>query len=145
MLDVSTEILIERPRSEVANYSANPDNAPAWYKNIHQARWLTAPPLAVGSRIAFVAVFLGRRLEYSYEVVSFDAGRRLVMRTAEGPFPMETTYEWSEAGPSATRMTLGNRGSPAGFSRLLTPLLAARVQCENRADLAQLKQILETS
>jgi hypothetical protein len=90
-------------------------------------------------------MFLGRRLEYSYEVVSFDAGRRLVMRTAEGPFPMETTYEWSEAGPSATRMTLGNRGSPAGFSRLLTPLLAARVQRENRADLAQLKQILETS
>ena len=63
--------------------------------------WRTPPPVAVGSRMDFVAQFLGRGLAYTYEVVELDPKRRLVMRTADGPFPMETTYTWTavEAGP----------------------------------------------
>ena len=50
-----------------------------------------AAPAQVGSRVAFVAPLLGRRLTYTCELVEFIPGVRLVMRTAEGPFPMETT------------------------------------------------------
>ncbi len=59
-----------------------PSNAPQWYANIRSVEWQTAPPVAVGSRMAFVAQFLGRRLAYTYEVVELDGGR-LVMRTAK--------------------------------------------------------------
>lgn len=143
-LDVVSEIVIARPRAALAAYAADPTNAPSWYVNIRSVEWLTPPPLARGSRVAFVARFLGRRLAYTYEVVDWQPGERLVMRTAHGPFPMETTYTWSDAAPRTTRMTLRNRGTPRGFSRLLAPFMAAAVRSANRKDLARLKQLLES-
>ncbi len=144
-VDVRTEIVIERPRAEVAAYAVDPDNAPRWYVNIRSVEWVTPPPLRVGSRLAFVAQFLGRRLAYTYEVVEFVPAVRFVMRTAEGPFPMETTYAWESAGEGTTRMTLRNRGEPSGFSRLVAPLMAAAMERANRADLARLKALIEHS
>jgi len=143
MVDVSTEIVIRRPRAEVARYAADPDNATAWYENIEAVEWRTPKPLAVGSRLAFVARFLGRKLEYTYEIRELVTGERLVMSTDEGPFPMETTYMWTDAGDGATHMTLRNRGEPSGFSKVAGPLMARAMRRANAKDLAQLKTILE--
>ena len=142
-VDVQTEIVIARPREEVATYACDPDNATAWYQNIKAVEWETPPPLAVGTRLAFVAQFLGRRLAYTYEVRELVPGERFVMSTAQGPFPMETTYTWQDAGDGSTRMTLRNRGEPAGFARATAPLMAPAMRRANRKDLARLKDILE--
>jgi hypothetical protein len=142
-VDVLTEIVIRRPRQEVAAFAGDPSRAPEWYVNIKQVQWETAPPLRVGSRMAFVAFFLGRRLAYTYEVIDLLPGLRLVMRTAQGPFPMETTYMWEAASRGETRMTLRNRGVPTGFSNLLEPLMARAVRRANTKDLARLKVLLE--
>ncbi|MEV6304503.1 SRPBCC family protein [Actinoplanes sp. NPDC051861] len=142
-VDVLTEIVIARPVDEVAAYAADPANAPHWYRNISSARWVTDPPLRLGSRIAFEARFLGRVLAYTYEIVEHEPGRRLVMRTAQGPFPMETTYTWEPVGSGGTRMTLRNRGEPAGFARFTAPMMAASMRRANSADLARLKTVLD--
>ena len=142
-LDVTTEIVVRRPRADVAAYAGDPDRAPEWYTNIDSVVWRTEPPLAVGSRHDFVARFLGRRLAYTYEVVELVAGERLVMRTAQGPFPMETTYTWADASEGTTLMRLRNRGKPSGFAVLTTPVMARAVRRANRADLARLAQLLE--
>lgn len=142
-VDVLTEILIARPRAEVAMFAANPDNAPQWYVNIKSVEWQTAPPLRVGSKLAFVAHFLGRRLAYTYEFVELIPHERLVMRTAEGPFPMETTYTWEATPEGYTRMTLRNRGNPAGFSRFVAPFMASAMRRANEKDLACLKRLME--
>jgi uncharacterized membrane protein len=142
-VDVSTEMEIERPCAEVAAYAMDPDNAPAWYQNIERVEWKTPPPLAVGTRLAFVARFLGRRLAYTYEIRQLDPGERLVMSTAEGPFPMETTYAFEALPNGATRVTLRNRGEPAGFSKIAAPALVGAMRRANRKDLARLKEILE--
>jgi uncharacterized membrane protein len=141
-VDVVTEIVIARPRSAVASFAADPDNAPVWYVNIESVEWKTPKPVGVGTRVAFVARFLGRRLSYTYEIVELIADSRLVMRTAEGPFPMETTYTWSDV-PSGTRMTLRNRGAPRGFATLLAPFVARAMRRATRKDLARLKDIFE--
>lgn len=143
-VDVLTEVEINRPRDQVAAYAGDPTNAPKWYVNIKSVDWKTPPPIAVGSKMAFVAQFLGRQLAYTYEVVELVPGRRLVMRTAEGPFPMETTYTWDVAGEGRTRMTLRNRGEPSGFSKIAAPIMAAAMRRANRNDLAHLKSLLES-
>lgn len=142
-VDVLTEAVIDCPLAEVAGFATEVGNAPKWYVNIKSVEWKTAPPLAIGSRVAFVAHFLGRRLAYTYEIVDLVPGVRLVMRTSEGPFPMETTYTWEALSASSTRMTLRNRGEPSGFSRLVAPLMAAAMRRANRKDLARLKVLLE--
>ena len=141
-VDVLSEIQIARPREQVAAYASDPDHATSWYENIERVDWRTPRPLAVGSRLAFVASFLGRRLEYTYEVREWAPGERFVMSTAKGPFPMETTYTWS-ATTDGTHMTLRNRGEPSGFSGLAAPVMARSMHSANRKDLARLKAILE--
>jgi hypothetical protein len=142
-VDVSTDIVIQRPRASVAAYAADPDHATDWYVNIKSVRWKTPKPVSVGSRATFVAEFLGRTLEYTYEVVDYVPGRQLVMTTAEGPFPMETSYHWDDAPNGGTRMTLRNRGMPTGFSKVLAPLMSIAMRRANTKDLRRLKSILE--
>lgn len=142
-VDVITQILIERPRHEVAAYAMDPANTPKWYSNIEAMQWKTSPPLQVGSRVAFVAVFLLRRLAYTYEVTELVPDERIAMRTAEGPFPMETSYRFEALTPTSTRMTLRNAGEPSGFSRVLAPMVEMGIRRANQKDLARLKRILE--
>ena len=142
-VDVQTQIVIARPAGAVAAYAADPSNAPAWYANITSITWETAPPLRRGSRVAFTARFLGRQLSYTYEIAEFIPGQRLVMRTAQGPFPMETSYTWQALDDGSTQMRLRNRGEPAGFPKLTAPLMAIAMKRATRKDLRNLKTILE--
>jgi hypothetical protein len=144
-VDVETEIVIRRPREQVAAFAGRPDNAPQWYVNIESIEWKTSPPMRIGSRVSFVAHFLGRRLIYTYEIVEMVAGERLVMRTSEGPFPMETSYTWATVTEGSTRMTLRNRGNPTGFAKLTAPFMTAAMRKANQKDLARLKSILESN
>ena len=142
-VDIVTETVIRRGLHAVATFAANPDHVPAWYVNIKSVEWKTSPPLVVGSRIAFVAEFLGRRLAYTYETVDWLPAERLVMRTTEGPFPMETTYLWQATPEGYTRMTLRNRGTPSGFSKVVAPFMAMAMRRAMQKDLARLKSLLE--
>lgn len=142
-VDVLTETIIDRPIAEVAQYVCDPSNAPEWYDNIESVEWVTDPPVAVGSQMAFVAHFLGRELRYTYEVLELTPGEKMVMSTSQGPFPMETSYVFSEA-EGGTLMQLRNRGAPAGFSKLMAPLMVGAMRKANTKDLAKLKSILES-
>src|SRR5919108_6579780 len=144
-VDVRTEIEIDRPRSEVAAYATDPETAPTWYENIEAVEWRTPKPIRVGSRMDFVARFLGRRLAYTYEVRELVPNERLVMSTEAGPFPMETTYAWSDTATGGTRMILQNRGRPAGFSRIIAaPVMRAAIRRATRNGPRRLKEILES-
>jgi hypothetical protein len=143
-VDVVTQSVIARPVGVVSAYAADPSNAPDWYVNIGSVDWKTPPPVQIGSRVEFVARFLGRTLRYTYEFVELVPGERLVMRTQQGPFPMETTYTWEPAPDDGTLMTLRNRGEPAGFSKVMAPIMKPAMRRANRKDLAKLKSILES-
>jgi uncharacterized membrane protein len=143
-VDVRTEIEIARPRGDVAAFAADPDCAPLWYSNLKQVTWKSPKPLMVGSQIEFVAAFLGRRLVYTYEVKELVPNERFVMATAEGPFPMQTTYTWHDAPEGGTTMELRNEGEPSGFASVVAPFMKLAMKRENRKDLRRLKELLES-
>ena len=145
MVDVKTEIIIACPVETVAAYAGNPENAPHWYVNIKKADRLPngGNAISVGSKIAFGAHFLGKKLSYVYEIVELIPLKKLVMRTADGPFPMETTYEWESLDDNSTLMKLRNTGIPSGFSKWFAPFMVSAMKKANKKDLKLLKQILE--
>jgi len=99
-----------------------------------------ARPLQVGARLAFVAQFLGRTIAYTYEVREIVPAERFAMATAEGPFAMETIYTWSDMPSGGTKMTLRNRGTPSGFTKLAAPMISRAMRQSNRKDLERLRE-----
>lgn len=140
-VDVVVERVIPVARERVAEFAGDPSNAPRWYTNIRSVAWRTEPPVRIGSRMDFEARFLGRPLAYTYEVTELVAGERMVMRTADGPFPMETTYTW-ESVPGGTLMRLRNRGAPSGFARVAAPVMARAMRSAMTKDLDLLSRLL---
>jgi uncharacterized membrane protein len=144
-VDILTTIVIDRPITEVAAYSGDPSNAPIWYRRIDSAEWQTEPPMMLGSRIRFNAKFMGRAMEYTYEITEYTSGEQVSMRTTQGPFPMATTYTWRAVGETHTHMALRNHGEPTGWARLIAPLVSRAMRRAMTQDLADLKHILESS
>jgi len=141
-VDVSTEIVINRPVETVAAFVSDPDNATKWYVNIKSVTWKTPKPLTIGSQIEFTAAFLGKKLVYTYEITELRPNSKLIMTTANGPFPMQTAYMWEKLSDNETRMILRNSGTPSGFAKFFTPFMEYAMENANRKDLIRLKSIL---
>lgn len=144
-VDIAEAIVIERPIATVAAFAGEPTNAPRWYRRIESVDWLTEPPTRLGSQVRFVAHFLRRRLEYTYEVVEWEPGEQVAMHTVDGPFPMRTSYTWRPVGDRVTHMVLRNHGDPRGFGRLLAPFVGLAMRRAMRGDLTALKRLLEAT
>jgi uncharacterized membrane protein len=142
-VDVTTQAVVARPRVEVASFACDPRNAPRWYANIASVELLGEAPVEVGSRMRFIARFLGRTIDYTYEVTELVEGERMTMTTASGPFPMTTTYTFADAGPGATVVTLRNHGSPSGFGAVAAPVMRKAMKRANAKDLRALAAVLE--
>jgi uncharacterized membrane protein len=140
-IDVVAEVRVERPRHEVAAYMMDPVNDPDWIGGLRDARLLGAPPVVEGSRVARVASFLGRKVEYVNEITRLDPGRVLEMRSVKAPFPMEITYSFEEA-PGGTLVRNHVRGG-GGLLSLGSPLFAPLVKRNVQRDLERLRDRLE--
>lgn len=143
MVSITTSCIINAPLERVVAYASDPDNAPHWYANIQSIEWKTPKPLQLGSQVAFVANFLGRRLAYTYEFTELALNQKLVMRTTEGPFAMQTAYIWKRVDENKTCMTIQNTGNPTGFAQLSAPFLSMAMKRANAKDLRKIKSILE--
>jgi uncharacterized membrane protein len=146
-IDITAQVAIRRARGEVAAYMTDPANDPTWIGGVREVRMETPPPLRAGSRVARVASFLGRRVEYVNEVTDLDPERVLDMRSVKAPFPMRVTYSFEDAdghGEAATIVRNRVRGDPGGFFALFGPLLAPLVKRSVQKDLERLRDVLES-
>ena len=141
-IDVTAELVINLPREKVAAFVTEPANDPVWIGGIVEAKMLTEPPVQVGTKVARVAKFMGKRMHYTPEVVAYEPDALVAMR-AESPFAMTIRYEFEDAdGGTLTRIRV--HGDGTGFFRLAGPLLSRMVMRNVYRDLRSLKGILES-
>src|SRR5215210_123768 len=126
-MDVQVQTDIAGPRERVAAYLFDWRNDTSWIGGISEAQRVDDGEFGVGSRVARVSRFLGKRIEYVNEVVELEPGRRLVMRSVKGPFPMRVTYELEDAA-AGTLVRLRNQGGPSRVFGLVWPLLSRAVR-----------------
>ncbi len=140
-VDVRPEILVDRPRAEVAAYMFDPTKDVEWTGGIVACRPLTPGPLRTGSRVERTSKFLGREFSYLVEVVDHRDDALVVMRVTK-PFPMEIRYELEDEG-GATRVRIHAKGDATGFFRMAGPLMGPMVKSSIASDLAKLKARVE--
>jgi len=144
-VDVTVSRTIARPPDVVAAFMSDPANDTRWIAGLREARVLDAgeeaAPIAVGTQVLRTASFLGRRMEYLYEVDAFDE-HQLAMRAVKAPFPMQTTYRW-EADGESTVATIDNSGDVRGAFALMRRLLVRSLRRNVGRDLERLRGILE--
>lgn len=141
-INVTAEVLIERPRAEVAAFMFDPSKDAVWTTGVVEARPLQEGLLETGARVERVSKFLGRRLEYLIEVTGHSTGEFVEMLTKE-PFEMRVRYELEDAGTDATRARIRAAGGGTGFFKLAAPLLGTMVRRSIQNDLENLKAFLD--
>lgn len=143
-IDVTAEVVVSRDRTEVAAYMADPSLDVEWIGGLREAELLGEPPLAVGSRVARVASFMGRKVEYVNEVVALEPAAKLEMKSVVAPFPMHITYTFEDAGGGATRVRNRVRGGAGRLFSISSPLMAPLVRRNIQRDLERLRDVLES-
>ena len=141
---VEESVEIDRPPEEVFEYVADPENLPEWsgiVLEVHKED--PQRELREGERFTTVAKFLGRRFETPMEVTAHEPPRRHSDRSTGGPFEQEYTFVLEETAGGGTRLTEVAEGEPGGFFRLVGPLLEMAGRRQFRADLGNLKDLLE--
>jgi uncharacterized protein YndB with AHSA1/START domain len=142
-IDITAEVRVARPPADVAAYMTDPAHDPEWIGGVSEARLQGDPPVRPGSRVARLAGFLGKRVEYVNEVVALD-DRHLDMRSVVAPFPMHITYSFEPDGPGGATVVRNRvRGEPGGFFAVFGPLLAPMVRRSVQKDLERLRDVLE--
>ena len=140
-IDVVAEVYVRRPREEVAAYMTDPANDPEWIGGLREAQLVGEGPPRVGSRVARVASFMGRRVEYVNEITALEPGRILEMRSVKAPFPMHITYSFEDRdGGTAVRNHVRGGG---GLFSLGSPLFAPMVKRNVQRDLERMRDVLE--
>jgi hypothetical protein len=140
-IDVQTEVLIRRPRTEVAAFMFDPTHDAIWTTGVVECRPLTEGRLRAGSRVERVTKFLGRQFGYTYEVVDADEDGFVEMKV-EQPFPMRIRYELVDAS-GGTIARIRARGDATGFFRVAAPFMSRMVRRNITNDLETLKEYLE--
>ncbi len=141
-MQVTAEVFVDRPPEWVFEFVSNFENNPRWQGGMVEARWLTPPPLVVGSQYEQVAKFLGRRIVSTFEVVALEPGRLVKATTIESSFPITFTRRVEPEG-TGSRVSALVEGDASGFFRIAEPVLRWLVERSVRADYARLKELLE--
>jgi len=144
MIHAEVSTTIRRPVAEVFSYVTDPTNEPAWHTDAAEARLLTPGPIGVGSRIAYVFPFIGRRSTSIGEVVAFEPPHLEAIHFDSGPFGLKPriTYRFEDLGESARFTRLAEADTP-GLARLIAPLMQRLLARRSALFVENLRRRLE--
>lgn len=141
-IDVKPEVIIAKPRAEVAAFMFDPANDAIWTGGVVESKPLKPGRLEKGSQVERVSKFMGRTFPYRYEVIDAAGDEHVVMKV-EQPFPMQIRYQLDDAPGGGTLASIRAQGDATGFFKIAGPLMAVMVKRNITNDLETLKAYLE--
>jgi uncharacterized protein YndB with AHSA1/START domain len=144
MIHADASTTIRRPIAEVFSYVSDATNEPAWHTDAAEARPLTDGPIGVGSRIAYVFPFMGRRSTSIGEVVEFEPPHLEAIHFDNGPFGLKPriTYRFEDLGGSC-RFTRQAEADTHGLTRLIAPFMQRLLARRSASFVENLRRRLE--
>ena len=142
MIKAEMSVVINRPVAGVFAFVTEPANHKKWQEGVIESRRLSSGPMGVGSQMAFVRKFLGRKVETKVEVTGYEPNKMFSAKTISGPlkFEMSQTYEPNGDG---TEFSLGAQGEAGGFFKLAEGMVQKQMQSQLEGDLQRIKKMLE--
>ncbi len=145
MIEVRVSIDVKPPPDTVFDFWADWTNNPKWQLGQKSCTWTSEPPLKLGSTYDQVARFMGRPIVSSFEVVEYEPGRKLRIKTFKSTLPLDIAREVFPGPDGGTTLNATIRGAPTGLMKLFNPFAKRMVVRNINQDYARLKELLNGS
>jgi uncharacterized protein YndB with AHSA1/START domain len=143
MVKVEISEVINRPVEEIFEYISNPENTSQWQSGVLEMEQTSKGPRGVGTTIRESRRFLGRQMDSTLEITAYEPNRIIKQKSTSGPMALETSFVF-ESVEGGTKVTLGGEGDSRGFFKLADPLVSRIAKRQLVADIANLKDMLES-
>jgi len=142
---IDETVLIARPTGEVFDFLMLAENLPRWDSSMLECAQVGSGAVTVGTRYRGTSKILGRRIEWTTEVVEFVPGVRAASQSVEGTLTFTVLYEVS-ASPAGTTLRYclaAESGLDGAFGRAMEPIVQRAQTKVVRANLDKLASLLE--
>ena len=121
------------------------ENLPRWDSSMLECAQVGDGAVTVGTRYRGASKILGRRIEWTTEVVEFVPGVRAASQSVEGPLTFRVSYELSAA-PAGTTLRYrlaAESGLGGAFGRAMEPIVQRAQAKVVRTNLGTLASLLK--
>ena len=139
MVVIENSVVIERPIDEVFDFAADMRNELKWNPDVESMEKVTEGPVGLGTR--FNAKW-HTSPPLTTECTHFDRPRSFSYHNG-GPIEVELKITL-EPTPRGTSLTSRFGATPHGFFRLIFPVFLIILRRQEKANLVNLKRVLET-
>ncbi|MBN1278755.1 MAG: SRPBCC family protein [Chlorobium sp.] len=143
-MNISHDIIISRPVNEVAAYLSDIANDSVWQEDVLESAVTTAGPVGRGTAGFEVRSIIGFPLRTEWVVTAYEPEKWLCFESTTSAVPYEGVMEFSPV-EGGTRLTYAFSTKTEGIAALFDPLMELVFGFRFRANLDNLKRILETT
>lgn len=142
---IDQSVVISRPAAEVFDFLVHAENLPRWDSSMLECVQVGSDPVTVGTRYRGASKILGRRIEWTTEVIDFVPGVRSASKAVEGTLSFTVSYEVSEtaAGTALRYRIVADSGLGGAFGRAMEPIVEKAQTKVVKANLNTLVGLLE--
>jgi uncharacterized membrane protein len=142
---IDQSVVIARPAAEVFDFLVHAENLPRWDSSMLECVQIGSGPVGVGTRYRGASKILGRRIEWTTEVIDLVAGVRAESKAIEGTPRFTVSYEVSETpdGTSLRYRIVADSGLGGAFGRAMEPIVQKAQTKIVKANLDTLVGLLE--
>jgi uncharacterized membrane protein len=122
---IDQSVVIARPAAEVFEFLVRAENLPRWDSSMLECVQVGSGPVTVGTRYRGASKILGRRIEWTTEVIDFVPDVRSESRTIEGTLKFTVSYELSETpeGTNVCYRLVADSGLDGAFGRAMESIV----------------------